>query len=188
MQFKTRFDFFLPTPDSEAFGLLQADFVWTLLSRKHDNMVQYHLPCQDLVFLKSFSGVMLCRVVVLLTPGELSFALLSSFSSTRLIIWHSTRNRMTPLDVNFGFFIPANKCQPSFHSMCAATNLFFPPFLSSLRLPCGCYMQVSMLGNVVCRSSLLISVPVLMIHNSTLAVTVTWRCHLVLHTSAQISW
>lgn len=40
---------------------------------------------------------------------------------------------------------------------------------------------------VVCRFSPLISFLALTIHTSTLAVTVTWRCHLVLHTSAQIS-
>lgn len=46
--------------------------------------------------------------------------------------------------------------------------------------------KLSMMGNVVSSCPLHISLPALTIHNGTLAVTVTWSCHLVLHTSAQI--
>lgn len=41
--------------------------------------------------------------------------------------------------------------------------------------------------NLVCRSSLLTSLPALAVYYGTLAATVTWCCHLVLHTSTQIS-
>lgn len=78
-------------------------------------MVQYHLACRDTAPppITFWADVML--VVVLLTQGELCSPLLSS-SSIRLITWHSTRNQMTSLDVNFGCSIPPSKYQPSIQS------------------------------------------------------------------------
>lgn len=103
-------------------------------------MVQYHLPCQNMVFFNHFFGVISCRVVVLLTQGELSFPPLSSFSSARLIAWHSARNQMTPFDVNFAFssFLFAN-VSPLF--ICHDV-LPLSPLSSSLKLACGGYRQV----------------------------------------------
>lgn len=79
--------------------------------------------------------------------------------------------------------------QLSFDMMCRHRALFLPLFLSpaSNRPMVEVASKLSTMGNVVCRSSLLVSLRALTIHNGTLAVTVTWRCHLVLHTSAQIS-
>lgn len=180
---EARFDFFPPAHDSEVlFGLLRACLILFELFCQVNMATWCGIICLVRICFLSFSRVMSCRVVV---SGELSSPLLSSFSSTRLITWHSTRNQVTPLDGCFGFFIPASKCQPSFHSTwCAATELFLPLFLSpASNRPVVVAGKLSNMGNVVCRSSLLVSLRALTIHNGTLAVTVTWRCHLVLHTS-----
>lgn len=76
--------------------------------------------------------------------------------------------------------------QLSFDMMCRQ-RAPSPPLSFPSNWPVVVTGKLSTMGNVVCRSSLLISLPALTIHNGTLAVTVTWRCHLVLHTSAQIS-
>lgn len=153
------------------------DSVWTLLLSKHGNMVQYHLPCQNMVFLNHFFGVISCRVVVLLTQGELSFPPLSSFSSARLIAWH-----LLMLTLLFPHSCSQMSARFSFAMMCCHWAPSPPPS----NWPVVVTGKLSTMGNVVYSCSLLISLPALTIHNGTLAVTVTWCCHLVLHTSAQI--
>lgn len=104
-------------------------------------------------------------------------------------VWHSTRNQMTPLD--FGFPHSCYQMSPrfSFDRICCHWVPLLPlrRCLPILNWPVVFASKLGMMGNVVCRSSLSISLPVLMIHNSVLAVTVTWCCQLVLHTSAPIS-
>lgn len=156
------------------------DFVQTLFSSKYGNMLQYHLPCQGVFYLfiyfLAFSGVMSCCVVVLLTPGELFSTLLSSFSSAQLITWHSTRNQVTPLDVNLWFLHSCHQmsAQLVFDMIChhkAPSPSLLSLFLSNW--PVVVTGKLNARGNVVCRSSLIISLPALTIHNGTLAVTVT---------------
>lgn len=76
--------------------------------------------------------------------------------------------------------------QLSFDMMCHR-QAPSPPRFPFSNWPVVVPSKLGMMGNVVCTFSLLISLPALTIHNGTLAVTVTWCCHLVLHTSAQIS-
>lgn len=190
---EARFDFFLPAPDSEVtFGLLQACLIPFELFSQVNRATWFSIIClvRTWFFKIIFWGDVMPGVVALLTPGELSSPLLSSFSSARLITWHSARNQMTPLDVNFGFrhFCQQMSAELSFDMKCR--HRFPSP--ASLPSPLSNWPVVvtGKLGTWVMEfadPTPLISLPTLTSHKSTLAVTVTWRCHLVLHMSAQIS-
>lgn len=151
-------------------------------------MVHYHLPCQDRFFNLFLgwcqAGLYCCwhHVNYLRVCFHLLAAPDSSPGTPQEIRWHLLMLTLV------SSFVPANVSMAFIRHDVPSPKLLLPHFL----LPqIGLWWltgKLSTMGNVVCRSSLLVSLPALAIHNGTPAVTVTWRCHLVLHTSAQISW
>ena len=83
--------------------------------------------------------------------------------------------------------LPANVSQAFIRHDVLPPGSISPALVPLSNWPDMVTCKLSITCNVVCIAALVTSLPVLTIHNGTLAEIVTWHCHLVLHTSAQIS-